>query len=165
MPPWAETLGWIAGAVVAAGVLWTKVVSPLAELLVLHRRVEPSLKKIADQFGGGKEDLFSVLSDIGDQFKTDSGSSLRDEVNKLSAASSHMLISVAALVLAAHENKVAAEVLKVGVEAVKELAVLDRRDATTRQRQVEDLAARVEEIAAAAAAGRSDAQTAPPAPR
>jgi hypothetical protein len=132
MPHWAQTVTWVLATLVAVAGVWVKVVRPLAELVVLHRRVEPLLKAMVNRFEGSPE-VFSILKEIADQFRTDSGSSLRDAVDKL--------------VTVAHENKVAAEVLAVGVEAVKQLAVLDRADATHRQRQIEELSAKVDKAA------------------
>src|SRR5688500_18463700 len=128
MPQWAETLVWVAGAVAAVGIIWTKMVRPLVRAVSLAERMLPLIADLTKQFED-QPGAFAVLNEIAAQFRTDSGSSLRDQVNLL--------------VTAAHDTKVAAEVLAVGVEAVKQLAAQDRADATRRQRQIEDLAAKI----------------------
>lgn len=100
-----------AAVVVAVGTLWRMVVQPTADLIVLQRQALPLLRSLSKVFGDVPTP-FDVLGEIVAEFRTDSGSSLRDVVNRLDVA--------------AAENRSAAEVLKVQVEASRLLAVDDR---------------------------------------
>lgn len=86
MPQWAETLGWIAGALVAAGIVWTKLVRPLLRFASLAERMVPLLVDLTKQFEDAPG-AFAVLDEVAAQFRTNSGSSLRDVVNRLEATS------------------------------------------------------------------------------
>lgn len=111
MPEWAQIVGGMATLVVAVGILWTKVLRPGVRAAAAAEQILPLLRELAAQLSTSPNS-FAILKEIIAQFRTDSGSSLRDAVDGLTAA--------------ATENKIAAEVLKVNVGAVKELAAQDR---------------------------------------
>jgi len=111
MPTWLQWLLWIAAALVASGTIlgsigaiWIKVIRPLIRFIRLMTELAPIFQKLPD--------VFDVLAEIAAQFRTDSGSSLRDAVDGLTRV--------------AAEQKAAAELLKVGVEASKILSAEDR---------------------------------------
>jgi hypothetical protein len=72
----------IAAFVVAAGIIWTKLLRPAARLIVLGESLLPLLQNMVEHLGHTSEP-FSVLNEIVAEFRTDSGSSLRDVVNRL----------------------------------------------------------------------------------
>jgi hypothetical protein len=101
-----------AAAVISAlGVIWLKVIKPLAAFIVLVGEMKPLLEDLTIVFKG-KPDVFKVLNEIAGQFRTDSGSSLRDAVNGLTAA--------------AAEQKAATETLRVVAKSAEQLSAEDR---------------------------------------
>lgn len=87
--------------------------------------------KIGRPIGRGAKTL-RVVNEIASQFRTDSGSSLRDVVNKIH--------------LAAEDSKIAADSLKIGVEGARLLAEQDRA-------QLEKLLLRLDRLATKVDAG------------
>lgn len=112
LPIWVQILIGVAAAVVAGGIIWKKVIRPVAKLITLLDTVLPLLSELAEQFKDSPH-AFKVLNDIIREFRTDSGSTLRDVINRLERA--------------ANENKVAAGVLKVEAETARRLAEEDRK--------------------------------------
>jgi len=111
MPSWVLYIIGTAAVVTAIGVLWTKAIKPTAKLITTTDQMLPLLITLTETFKSNPNG-FKVLNEIAAQFKTDSGSSLRDVVNRLEEA--------------AKENRAAADLLKVGVEAQKQLGEQDR---------------------------------------
>jgi hypothetical protein len=133
MPVWAQYIIGASALVLAIGVLWSKVVRPLARMVSLAEEMLPLLARLTEVFKDNPN-AFRVLGEIVSQFGTNSGSSLRDVVNRLETA--------------AQASAAAAEVLKVDVAASKQLAEMDR--ATVRRVEVflDHLSRKVEEGAA-----------------
>lgn len=122
MPLWLQ---WIlgAGAVIGAlAVIWTKFVRPLSKLIVFLDQIMPML---SDLLARSKKDpdYLSVLAEIAAQFKTDSGSTLRDVINRLEQSSLKMQAD-------AEDLRIKASVIKEEVAVVKELAKTDRAEAS-----------------------------------
>lgn len=122
MPLWLQ---WILGSSAVIGalaVLWTKLIRPLSKVIVFLDQLLPLL---TDLLARSKKDpdYLSVLSEIAAQFKTDSGSTLRDVINRLEQAS----IKVQA---DAEDLRIKAGVIKEEVAVVKELAKTDRAEAS-----------------------------------
>lgn len=111
MAGWLQVVIGVAAGLTALGTIWRLLIKPTAELIVLQQRALPLLRDIVEVFATVPKP-FDVLADIVAEFRTDSGSSLRDVVNRLDAA--------------AIANSTAAEILKVQVEAARLLAVQDR---------------------------------------
>jgi hypothetical protein len=111
MPTWIQVIIGAAALATAIGILWAKVLKPGAKLIATMENLLPVSRELVKAFKDTPE-AFKVLHEIAVQFKTDSGSSLRDVVNRLETA--------------ANESRVAAEQLKVGVEATKLLSEMDR---------------------------------------
>lgn len=111
-----DALQWvvlIAAAVGAAGVIWAKVLRPLLRLIAVAEDLVPVLRSLVAELGGTPQ-AFAVLDEIIAQFRTDSGSSLRDAVDRLEES--------------AVENKHAAQLLAVQVESLAQLASGDRHE-------------------------------------
>lgn len=104
MPVWTQYILGIAGLLIAIGVIWTKAIRPAARLVTLAEEMLPMAKELAAAFKGTPH-AFEVLDEIVVQFRTDSGSSLRDVVNRLEQGTLQ---------------------LRQGAETVKELAEQDR---------------------------------------
>lgn len=119
----------IGAVITTAGLLWHKVLRPLVRFIATAEEVLPLLVDLEKQLGG-TPDAFAILKEIVGQLRTDSGSSLRDIVNRLDVA--------------ATLNATAAEVLKVNVEVVKELAHEDRVLARADRQQLANLLAQVQ---------------------
>jgi hypothetical protein len=109
----------LAGAALSAlGYLWKKAVKPVAKFITEADKMIPLLVALNETFKDNPTG-FKVLNEIAAQFRTDSGSSLRDVVNRLEVAAKE---NREAARLAAE----AAEKLKIGVEAQRLLDVKDR---------------------------------------
>lgn len=84
MPTWVQVILAAAAVVTSLGVLWSKVGRPLwrvgrqAEVLV------PMLGEFTEAFHGTPQ-VFAILDEMVREFRTDSGSSLRDVINRLEA--------------------------------------------------------------------------------
>lgn len=113
MPTWVQYIIYAAALVTAAGVIWKKVLRPMIRLVSAAEEMIPLLQELTAEFKDTPE-AFKVLSEIADQFRTDSGSTLKDQVNRLEAA--------------AERQEANAEHLKVGVEAQRLLAEQDRAE-------------------------------------
>lgn len=104
MPVWTQYILGIAGLLIAIGVIWTKAIRPAAKLVTSAEEMLPMMRELTAAFRGTPH-AFDVLDEIVAQFRTDSGSSLRDVVNRLEQGTLS---------------------LKQGAETVKELAEQDR---------------------------------------
>jgi hypothetical protein len=133
MPPWAQYIIGASLLVPAAGVLWARLLRPLIRLHSDMEEAVPVMRDLVEQLGG-TPDVFDVLAEIASQFRTDSGSSLRDVVNRLEEA--------------AVESKRANEVLTTNVAVVKELSALDREQLSRLLRTLDRLEDKMGESAA-----------------
>lgn len=136
MPIWIQYILAVGALVGAVGVIWSKVIKPTLKFFATAEEMLPLLKELTAEFKG-TPDAFKVLDEIVAQFRTDSGSSLRDVVNRLDDA--------------AKENRAAAEVLKVGVESQKLLAEQDRKELQRLVTLLDRLTVKVEDGAATSA--------------
>lgn len=82
MPTWSVIVVGIAGTIVAFGVIWSRALKPLARFV---DRDLPILEELTDAFANSSG-AFAVLNEIQAQFRTNSGSTLRDAINRLEAA-------------------------------------------------------------------------------
>lgn len=144
MPAWTQYILGTAGLLIAVGVLWTKAIRPLGlfvyKFIKAQQEMLPLLQQLTEAFRDSPN-AFKVLDEIVAQFRTDSGSSLRDVVNRIEDAT-----KVASVV--AKEAKLAAEELKIGVAATKQLTEMDRAERREQMLKLD----RVSEIVRAAAA-------------
>lgn len=101
---WGQVILGVAAVITAIGVIWTRLLKPLVSVRDEMKESVPVMREavVAMKDAPG---TFLVLQQIASQFRTDSGSSLRDVVNRLETA---------------------LEVLKVADEAARVLAVADR---------------------------------------
>lgn len=116
MQEWGAWVSWLLGAsavVVAFGVLVQKVFKPAVKLASKAEQLAPLMDELLVKFRDVPE-VFTILKEVVEQVRTDSGSSLKDMVIELTKS--------------AEENRAAAEVLKVGVLAAKELSERDRQE-------------------------------------
>lgn len=84
MPAWAQ---WVLGAaalVTAIKVLWT-VIGKLSTIIVLQRELQPVLIDLLKQFEDSPG-AFKVLKEMSQEFRSDSGSTLKDQMNRLEHA-------------------------------------------------------------------------------
>lgn len=106
---------WIIGAAALSAAciyLWRQVLHPLLKAALLTEQMLPLLREVTDVFKDNPS-AFAVLGEIAEQFGTNSGSSLRDAVDRLEAATT------------ATTNQI--ETLRINAATTKELAELDRR--------------------------------------
>lgn len=118
MPTWLQWLVWIGGGIAAAAIIWTKALRPLFRLIAQMEEMVPLLVSLTEQLKDSPQ-AFEVLQAIIAQFRSDSGSSLRDVVDRLEKAAVENKEAAKAI-------RVKAEILEVGVEAVKQLSISDR---------------------------------------
>lgn len=85
MPSWLTVMMWTAGGLAAAGAIYAKGLKPLSKFIAETERSVPVLKAVTDKLSD--PDIIDVIVAMAKQFQTDSGSSLRDVVNRLEAAS------------------------------------------------------------------------------
>jgi hypothetical protein len=99
MPWWAQAIVAI-GAVIGAGtVIWRGVIRPAAEFITMTSDLKPLMEELLAAFREAPPNTFKVLADIASQFRTDSGTSLRDVIDRIEEAS----------IRAAEASKMAAE--------------------------------------------------------
>jgi len=85
MPPWAIVIVSLATVLVAMVTLWQKAIKPMALTIAEANNAVPVMRALVDAFSGDPN-VLAVLQQIAAQFRTDSGSSLRDVVNSLAEA-------------------------------------------------------------------------------
>lgn len=112
LPVWVQLLIGLAAALVAGGIIWKKLIQPLVQLITLMSAIHPLLKDLVEQFEDSPH-AFAVLNQIIKEFRSDSGSTLRDVVNRLEQA--------------ANENRIAAQVLATNAETARQLSAQDRQ--------------------------------------
>lgn len=139
MPIWIQYILAAAALLAAIGVIWTKGIKPLFDALKLSQEMLPLLKQLTIEFKDTPQ-AFKVLDEIVGQFRTDSGSSLRDVVDRLEAAALENRNVIA-------ENRQMAESLKVGVEASRLLAERDREQVSNLIMVLDRLAVKVDVMA------------------
>lgn len=118
MPDWVGVVIATAALVTAIGVLWKKVLAPLVAVSAEARKTVPVMRAMTDTFAGDPG-IFLVIREIALQFKSDSGSTLRDVVNRLEAAS----------IQNTHANEllgIAADAARLAQEGSRVLAASDR---------------------------------------
>lgn len=120
MPHWAQWIVLASVLAIAVAAIWTKVLRPLSKLIVFLDQILPLLTALLAQ-SQKDPDYLAVLYEIAAQFKTDSGSTLRDIINEL-------LASAKEAKKAAEDLRVEAGVIKEKVAIVKELASDDRAE-------------------------------------
>jgi hypothetical protein len=135
MPLWLQWIIGTGAGIGAIGVIWTKLIRPLGQLISYLHAAIPLNQALVTQFKDNS-DYFPVLKEIAGQFKTDSGSTLRDIVNGLATSADEAKI-------AAKIIQVKAEVLEVNVGAVKELSIKDRAEAAHRLVLLDEVLARL----------------------
>ena len=133
MPVWVQVVGAVTAIIALLVGLWSKVLRPGAGLISSTEEMLPLLRELTTVFRGNPG-VFSVLNQIAGQFRTDSGSTLRDVVNRLEAA--------------AVENRVSSESLKVESTAARMLSERDRGQIERLITNIDRLTIRVDQISA-----------------
>lgn len=123
MPVWAQIILGTAAVVTAIGVLWTKGIRPLVKGAVAAERTLPVLMALTDTFHGDPN-VFKVLQEIAAQFRTDSGSTLRDVVNRLEAIAESSQKAIEELTAEVEQRRSASTT---AYEASRMLAAEDRQ--------------------------------------
>lgn len=121
MPHWAQYVILLSLFVGAVVVIWNKLIKPLGELLAYLHDAIPLNRQLVEHFKDNQNYL-PVLKDIAKQFTTDSGSTLRDTVNRIEEAAKRAEA-------AAEELRIKAAILREEVAVVKALATADRAEA------------------------------------
>ncbi len=105
-PGWVNITIAVSAFLTACGVFWRMVLKPGVRLVSLLQDLNPLLVNVVEAMHDTAEP-FTVLDEIVHQFRTNSGSSLRDVINRLESASK---ISADALVLLAAAIKASSAV-------------------------------------------------------
>lgn len=111
IPDFLQIMLWVAGGLTALGVIYLKGLRPLSKFISETERAVPVLKTVTDKLNDPI--IVDVIVDMAKQFQTDSGSSLRDVVNRLETASI--------------EAKAVTDVLRVTIEGSRQLQDGDRQ--------------------------------------
>lgn len=138
MPSWLAALIAIAAVVGAVSLLWGKVLKT-AEMLALLRRVLPVMERLERVFGDSLSSL-SVLDEIVHQVRTDSGSSLLDKINGLTAAAVVAQETAERVAAAVERDRDRADLIAQAVEVDRELAKVARDDARDTYLRIDRLA-------------------------
>jgi len=125
VPAWAIVIVTSATTVTALSVLIRQVIKPGAKAITLIEELIPPAKVIAKEFSDNPEAL-SVVYDMSQQFKSDSGSTLKDAMNR-----QELMLETAAKTLDALGKTVAlltegAERLRVAEEVRRQMDERDR---------------------------------------
>lgn len=132
-------LGAVIGAMRAT---WIYALRPMANFITLVGEMKPLLEELTNVFKDNPNG-FKVLDEIQAEFRTDSGSSLRDKVNEIAEA--------------AKEAKLAADELKIGAAAQKQLAEGDRQQREQLMLKIDRMNERAKEVAVDLAASHKRA--------
>lgn len=127
MPVWGQVILAMSSIIIAVGVIWTRLLRPAVKLMSTAERILPVVSELTEQFHNAPE-AFSVLADIAAQFHTDSGTTLRDVVNRLEIAADQNQKLIKQVAEAMLEQQTAAKVLQQNVEVAKRLAEQDRQE-------------------------------------
>lgn len=84
-PPWVSLIIAASALLTAVAIVWRLLVKPMFRLIKTGEQVIPLMNNLIDAMSETKTP-FSVLDDIIAQFRTNSGSSLKDAINRLEAA-------------------------------------------------------------------------------
>lgn len=121
----ATIVAYIVGAaavLTALGVIWKKAIKPAVlftwTFVTTIQKMLPLMQELTEAFKDTPH-AFEVLDEIIAEFRSDSGSTLRDVVNRIEVASEVNRV-------ATEKAAAISDSLKVGVEAAKLLAGLDR---------------------------------------
>ncbi len=130
MPTWVTIILLTSAVITALGVLWAKALKPAALTISAASEMVPLARRLVELFGSDPT-LFDVIHDFAAQFRNNNGSSMRDVVDRLEklalGAEARASKLEHDLVTASATAKATADVLKVNVEAAKQLAEHDRR--------------------------------------
>lgn len=110
IPAFLQIMLWIAAGLTALGVIYYKGLRPLSKFISETERSVPILRSVTDKLNDPT--IVDVIVAMARQFQTDSGSSLRDVVNRLEAASI--------------EAKAVTDILRVTMEGSRQLQDGDR---------------------------------------
>jgi len=142
VPAWIQIVVGIAAFLSAFGVIWKKAIQPGYRAASVAEEMLPLLKDLTQTFRNTPQ-AFATLSEIAGQFKTDSGSSLRDVINRLEQAS---INNAKAVIETATNAERAAIDLRIGVEASRLLADQDRHNLKTLLLLLDRLYVRVDSL-------------------
>lgn len=131
MPAWAGAVLAVAAVTAALSVIWTKLLHPAARLVTTSEAMVPLLVELTEVFRDQPES-FRTLSAIAAEFRSESGTTLREIVNRLE--------------LAALENHHASERLKTSIEMGRLLAERDREIAARDREAVQHLIVLLERL-------------------
>lgn len=152
MPLWVQVILASAAVVTAVGVLWTRAWKPAATLTTEIAEWVPVLRDATEQLKD-VPDSFLILKQIIAQFRTDSGSSLRDVVDRLEQAAIDSRDAIEAMRVEDAERRLT---FAAGQEASRMLAAEDRVQIATLLSELRRVNAKVDDAAGAAAGVAAD---------
>lgn len=104
-PTWVQVIVGSAATVTALGVIYRKVAKPIFNVAQDAVIVAPIMRELIEAFGGNPNALV-VLATIAKEFRTDSGSTLRDVVNKLTESADAAATSMEAARQLASDDRI-----------------------------------------------------------
>jgi len=131
MPTWVYVIITAAAVITAVSVIWKKFLQPLIHFIGTIEKMVPVLITITEVFKDAPH-AFNVLDEIQAQFRTDSGSSLLDIINRLEDAAK----------AAVRE----AEILATSVEATRYALAVDRELAIRDREKLRELLLRLDRL-------------------
>jgi hypothetical protein len=127
---WIQIVLGAAGLVLALGVIWNKILHPVIKFVGLLDVMRPLLQEFVKVFRDRPE-AFNILGEIVTAFPAVSGSSLPDVIKRIDQG--------------IETSRIAADVLKVGLEADRKLAQRDREELRSLLLHVDRVAVKVDE--------------------
>jgi len=141
-PVWLNVLLIVAAALGALAVIWKKAIKPGAQVISKADEALPVMAEFVEVFKG-KTNIFLVLREIADEFKTDSGTTLRDVVNRLEAQSKTNAEFN-------KETRDIADQLAIALETARQLSERDRQDVQRMLLVLDRLSTKADDAAAQA---------------
>lgn len=138
-PNWVNLVLAASALLTSFGVMWRIVIRPTARLIALGNQMMPLVVELVDSFHDVATP-FPVLEEIIGQFRTDSGSSLRDVVDRLEL-SSKTAVDMLNLHKTDMESRLAA--MTTQMTEIKDEVVLERHVAEAVASKLEALDARM----------------------
>jgi hypothetical protein len=126
----SEKILLVSSVIIGLGVIFTAI----KKTRNILRNVDKTMLLMEDMtlHFGNTSNSFQILQEIIAQFRTDSGSSLKDQINRIEN-------SISNLTEVARKNEITASVLEGQVSTVKELSALDRRQGAVERARIMSL--------------------------
>lgn len=122
---WPATLGLIAGTIIALYVIVTKGILPAARAIAGAEKSVPLVRDLTEQLKD-IPDSFKILKEIISQFRSNSGSTLKDAVDRIEEAAAAQAKMIARIEAAVDNETAVNKTIQVNQESLRQLQEQDR---------------------------------------